>query len=193
MRLDEVGGDEEGGEPLQYFRDSVNSDEFEIVSEPGSNNEDSETDYAPARPVGDIYAFYAGMMLQAAQPYPGDPQPCGTDDCFNETRFLMYLISDNEYCIMDSEHIESLTIEANLLHDPVFMPVLWYAQACAKEAGLDPDEVLFEMRYLEEIGDVPSGAVQLLLEQYHWSDESDPVPAERFEVCPEGEDLFISD
>jgi hypothetical protein len=105
----------------------------------------------------------------------------------------MYLISDNEYCIMDSEHIESLTIEANLLHDPVFMPVLWYAQACAKEAGLDPDEVLFEMRYLEEIGDVPSGAVQLLLEQYHWSDESDPVPAERFEVCPEGEDLFISD
>jgi hypothetical protein len=49
---------------------------------------------------------------------------CGYDACFDKKRFLMYLISDNEYLIIDHEHdSKERTIDAELLHNPEFMPV----------------------------------------------------------------------
>ncbi|KAJ7337686.1 hypothetical protein DFH08DRAFT_616957, partial [Mycena albidolilacea] len=102
-------------------------------------------------------------MLQSAQPYPGD-----TDsqlDNFAENRFTMYLISNEEYVIVNQENIgiNDLTIPVELLHQEEFKPALWYARTRAERLGLEWDEENIEERFLEPIGDVQSGAVHLLL------------------------------
>jgi hypothetical protein len=132
-------------------------------------------------------------MLQAAQPFPGDSRSPDDDECFGEERFYLYSVSDTEYCIMNQESEDSLTIEKELLNNPDFMPALWYAQMRMHALGLDPEEALNEERYLNEIGDVPSGAVELMLRQHPWDESSDAVPLDRFEIQMKGEDLVISD
>ncbi|KAJ7318613.1 hypothetical protein DFH08DRAFT_714632 [Mycena albidolilacea] len=107
-------------------------------------------------------------MLQAAQPYPGDTNSPPLEDNFAEKRFLMYLISDKEYVIADRENIgiDDLTIRIELLHQEDFQPALWYAQTRAEKLGIEWNEGCTEERYLEPIGDVEAGVVQLLLESY---------------------------
>jgi hypothetical protein len=105
-------------------------------------------------------------MLQAAQPYPGDPATC-IPEAFDDQRFYIYLISDSEYIVMDSEHVEGITWNIELMHNPGFLPALWYAQARAEQLGLDADEAYDEARYLEEMGDVQAEATQFLLGQYY--------------------------
>ncbi|KAJ6599947.1 hypothetical protein DFH09DRAFT_1303300 [Mycena vulgaris] len=70
----------------------------------------------------------AALMLQSAQPYPGDSHLISPDECFDGRRFLMYPISDNEYLIMDNQRDTENTISVESLHNPDFMPALWYAQ-----------------------------------------------------------------
>jgi hypothetical protein len=88
MRFDYLGRVEEGGEPIQSFENLTDSgDSFELISEPNSQNEiDSAPGDAPSRPIGDLYAFCAEFMLQAAQPDPGDLQV--PDKVFNAKWFL---------------------------------------------------------------------------------------------------------
>ncbi|KAF8131294.1 hypothetical protein K438DRAFT_1999045 [Mycena galopus ATCC 62051] len=190
VRFGNLHGVEEGGEPLQTFVDSsVDSEtEFDLVSEISSTN---EINSVPERPIGDIYAMYTELMLQSAQPYPGDERFVSPEECWSERRFWMYRISDTEYIVEDHSHNEGLVLNAELLRNPDFMPALWYAQTRAAYLGLDSESALAEPRYLEEIGDVPAGAVQVLLEKY---DVSEGVPVEdKFEVQPQGEALVISD
>ncbi|KAJ7658986.1 hypothetical protein B0H17DRAFT_1145402 [Mycena rosella] len=136
--------------------------------------------------MGDLYAFYTALMLQSAQPYPGDLRPLDPDKCFDEKRFLMYLVSDTEYIILDHQNGTDLTISVESLHNPDFMPALWYAQARASELGMNPDACLLEERYLDSMDDVQAGAVKILLENNEcraWGEDIASSPLDRFEVC----------
>ncbi|KAJ7679924.1 hypothetical protein B0H17DRAFT_1136562 [Mycena rosella] len=126
-------------------------------------------------------------MLQSAQPYPGDVNPQDPEGQFEEKRFFLYLISDTEYLIMDHERDTELTISAELLHKPDFMPALWYAQMCASELGLNPDDALEKECYLEEMGDVEAGAVKIMLEHQYFDDFKDDLntaPLDIYEARP---------
>jgi hypothetical protein len=179
----------EGGEPLQSFENFADSgDEYELISEPNSHNEnDSVLEDTPSRPIGDLYALHAALMLQAAQPYLGDHSTYNPDEPFDDQRFLIYLISDSEYIVMDSEHDEGITLKVELMHNEGFLPALWYAQARSELLGLDMDEAYSEGHYLEEMGDVQAEATHFLLGQYYWQEGEDPAPSDKFEVDVEGE------
>ncbi|KAJ7078275.1 hypothetical protein B0H15DRAFT_750337, partial [Mycena belliarum] len=104
-------------------------------------------DQRTARSIGDIYAFNAAWMLQAAQPYPEDTWS-ESQGSFEEGRFLLYSVSDNDYIILDSQRDTELTIPKEFLRNPDFMPALWYAQEILEEKGLDPNDALSVERYL---------------------------------------------
>ncbi|KAJ7465210.1 hypothetical protein FB451DRAFT_1488751 [Mycena latifolia] len=76
----------EGGESIQILETFSDSDgSYELISESNSDSdsEDSQPQESPC-PIGDLYVFYTAMMLQAAQPYPGDLKPCGPEEGFNK-------------------------------------------------------------------------------------------------------------
>ncbi|KAJ7699210.1 hypothetical protein B0H17DRAFT_1196303 [Mycena rosella] len=180
-------GVEEGGEPIKTLpsdSESLNKS-FELVSELESvESIDSEpTNPSPKKrqptcdkpgywcleggdlePIGDIYAFHATLMLQSAQPYPGDASPCNPEEGFNEQQFLLYSVFDTEYVIMDQERTSDITISKECLRNPDFMPALWYAQTLAEELGLDPHHCVQEGQYLEEQGDVELNVVKIKME-----------------------------
>jgi hypothetical protein len=112
---------EEGGvpEPLQTSLDN----NFETLSQQSSEDFDLPSENVPNNPIGDLYAFYLELMVQGAQPYPGDPNWHTSEECFDEKRFLSYWISETQYIVMDSELDEDHTLEAAWLKDPEFMPV----------------------------------------------------------------------
>ncbi|KAJ6488750.1 hypothetical protein C8R45DRAFT_929460 [Mycena sanguinolenta] len=127
-------------------------------------------------------------MLDFAQPYPGD---LGVID-YSEPRFTVFNKGD-EYVIMDREFLEDLTIKPGVLRDPDFMPALWYAQQCAIRRGIDPEAPREVDRYLEEVGDAYTRALKMLLTFYFCAEDPGNTPMERFEICPEGDWLVISD
>ena len=197
----QFNGVEEGGEPLQNLTSTIteppnnspSESEFETLSDTSSWSEISRPDHPP-RPAGDLYAFYAALMLQAAQPYPGD-SPSSTEDNFEEKRFLLYLISDHEYVIMDSERDEQLTLEVHLLHNPDFMPALWYAQTLADNMGLDENTAMVN-RYLEEIGDAQANALQIIFDLQETPEsgckESEHPDSYKHDVWTEGDHIVVA-
>jgi hypothetical protein len=181
---------EEGGvpEPLQ-----TSYNDFETLSQQSSEEFDLPSENAPNNPIGDLYAFYLELMLQGAQPYPGDPKSRTSEECFEEKRFLAYRISETQYIVMDSELDEDHTLEAQWLQDPEFMPGVWYAGIRARVVGLSTAESLKAVRHRSEIGDIFAGAVQILLEKHFSSQGEEITQLDRFEIVSEGENLIISD
>ncbi|KAJ6551483.1 hypothetical protein B0H19DRAFT_1296911 [Mycena capillaripes] len=188
IRFGDLGRVEEGGEPLETFVEfSEPSSDFELISNVSGTDSD-----APSEPVvdsdksmsdiWDLYTFYTALALQAAQPYPEDVNPCGEDENFKEKHFLLYLVSDNQYVVMDSACDEESHLEVKLLHDPDFKPALWYAQTRMKSLGMNPDSASREEHFQAEMGDIQVEVVELLLKRHEW-DESKygPLPADRFE------------
>ncbi|KAJ7465209.1 hypothetical protein FB451DRAFT_1402919 [Mycena latifolia] len=92
---------------------------------------------------------------------------------------------------MDNETDDELTVSTESLHNPEFMPALWYAQMRSSQLGLDPEEALKEARYLEEIGNAEVGVVKIMLE-YSWTSKEDPVPATEHEVWADGDNIKIA-
>jgi hypothetical protein len=131
-------GVQEGGEPLQAFSDSEN--DFDLISDVSSDL--GVESVGENTPIGDIYAMHVELMLQNAQPYPGDNLLPDAEGLASEKRFLVYLFSDTEYIVSDSAHLEGIVLSAELLRDADFMPALWYAQMRAEELGLNSDETL---------------------------------------------------
>ncbi|KAJ7648829.1 hypothetical protein B0H17DRAFT_1215537 [Mycena rosella] len=186
MQFD-LSGVEKGGEPIQTL-DFSDPESFDLISELQSViSDDSEPKGTPLKkrkpgcadptcwcmkgggikPIGDIYTFNAALMLQAAQPYPGDASPCEPDDAFKEERFLLYSVSEDDYIIMDRQRDSELTINKEFLRNPDFMPALWYAQEILEGMGLDSHDTVSVERYLEELGDIEVSVVKIKLEQYY--------------------------
>ncbi|KAJ7681487.1 hypothetical protein B0H17DRAFT_1205763 [Mycena rosella] len=205
---------EEGGEPIQTL-DFSDPESFELISELQSViSDDSEPKESPlkkrkpgcadptcwcmeggdVKSIGNIYAFKAALMLQAVQPYPGDASPCEPDDAFEEERFLLYSVSDNNYIIMDRQRDSELTINKEFLRNSDFMPALWYAQEILEGMGLDSHDAVSVERYLEELGDIEVSVVKIKLEQYYIKGSGvEPAAAlDVFEVWLEGDDLRIA-
>ncbi|KAJ7499920.1 hypothetical protein FB451DRAFT_1016643, partial [Mycena latifolia] len=75
----------------------------------------------PSQLIGDLLAKYAEVVLQMAQPFPGD------NESQVEKRFMIYSISETEHLIMDNATSEDTVISTEYLRDPEFMIGLWYA------------------------------------------------------------------
>ncbi|KAJ7214744.1 hypothetical protein C8J57DRAFT_949589, partial [Mycena rebaudengoi] len=72
--------------------------------------------------IGDLPAKYAEVILQMAQPYPGDKSSQ------IEKRFLIYRTSDTEHVIMDNSTGEDVLIPSGFLENPLFTLGGWYAE-----------------------------------------------------------------
>ncbi|KAK6977902.1 hypothetical protein R3P38DRAFT_2425074, partial [Favolaschia claudopus] len=117
----------------------------------------------PAQQIGDLPARFAQIVLQFAQPYPGDDKFIQV-----ESRFVLYRVSDSEHVIMDNYTDIDVLIESKRIEDPTFKLGLWYAQQRQAELGFDSSEPLDDERFITELGDAYLGGAAVLLEQSEW-------------------------
>ncbi|KAJ7120111.1 hypothetical protein C8R44DRAFT_736964 [Mycena epipterygia] len=181
------------GAPDKTFKPTKLKDTRPVWHSPNLDSESPSEGSPPiSSPIGDLYTFYASLLLQEAQPYPGDVNPVEPGDGFDSKRFLMYLISDDEYIVMDNESDFELTLSSSLLHDESFKPALWYAQARCFAVGLDAEAPLGESRFQEEIGDAQSCAVKIMLEHREVLRGYETAGTDRYEVWALDGDLAIT-
>nr|GAT58301.1 gag protein [Mycena chlorophos] len=137
---------------------------------------DSEHRYRTPRPIGDIISLYSKFALELAQPFPGEllAQP---------DRFLVYRISDSEYCIMDNVTGLDTEVLASDLADPGFMLSHWYALQRCQALELDSSRASDE-RFCIEMSDALANTVGIILDNAHDSEG-------RFRVREEDTELLL--
>jgi hypothetical protein len=117
----------------------------------------STTERTLLQPIGDSQARFAEIVLQHAQPFPGE------DDAQTEKRFAIYEISPTEHVIMDSRTFEDVVVLSRDLQDPTFPLGLWYAKQLAVARGKDPDKLPHGEHYLVKLGDAYGIMIILIL------------------------------
>ncbi|KAJ7506470.1 hypothetical protein B0H11DRAFT_1627671, partial [Mycena galericulata] len=97
--------------------------------------------------IGDLPARFAELVLQHAQPFPGE------NDVVIDKRFMIYEISPTEHVIVDSQMLDDAIIPSQHLRDSKFQLGLWYAKQVAHSREIEPNDISNEDRYLIELGD----------------------------------------
>ncbi|KAJ6608177.1 hypothetical protein B0H10DRAFT_1955639 [Mycena sp. CBHHK59/15] len=130
-----LGRVEEGGVPTLETLGYSDSESFDLISEAlsvisGSSEERSDSNHPEgpcgklldecphcwkhaSKPIGDLHAFLAAAMLHAAQPFPGDFNPCSPGETQKQSRFLLYTLSSLSEDVVEPVSLRSSGLKSS--------------------------------------------------------------------------------